>query len=195
MVDAAEEPLDLTFKLTLAGDYRVGKSSLVRRFVSNTFSDDYITTLGAKVASRRFTIADPHRPDHVIRVGATIWDVMGNVGFREMLKDAYFFNSRGVLLVGDVTRPETFHSLLSWHETVWTVAGEVPVVILANKSDLKAEAKVSPADMDALCAPRGWAWLPTSAKTGENVERAFGLLTDLHVRAMRAGQLPVVRPE
>lgn len=181
--------VDLTLKLCLAGDYRVGKTSLVRRFVTDAFDEGYVSTLGAKVASRKFAIEDPDAHGAPIRVGASIWDIMGNVGFREMLKDAYFFNARGVLLVADATRPSTLQSLESWYNAVVSIAGNVPAVVLLSKADLAGERKVGDEDVDRVCAPLGWPWLRASARTGENVERAFGLLADLCLRAVRTGNL------
>ena len=103
----------LTVKICLAGDMAVGKSSLLRRFVTNTFDDKYVSTLGAKVGSRKFQIPDPRHPGQVVEVGASIWDLMGNAGFREVLKEAYFHGAKGVMLVCDGTRPETFKNLPS----------------------------------------------------------------------------------
>lgn len=166
----------------------MGKTSLIKRFVSNTFSEGYIATLGAKVSSRRFTVPDPERPGMVHEVGAAIWDIMGNVGFRELLKDAFFYRVQGVLLVCDVTRPETLQSLPDWFGAVRSVAGAVPVVVLANKSDLEDRRRVTGQDLEGACAARGWRWLPTSAKTGENVAESFALVAQLYLRSL--GQSP-----
>ena len=168
-------------KLCLAGDFQVGKTSLMRRFVSNTFDERYVTTLGAKVDSKRYAVSDPANPAERIEVSATIWDVMGNPGFRELLKDAYFYNAKGVLLVCDATRSETLAGIPRWNQAIRSVTGDVPVVVLLNKTDLAGEAKVTPAEMDRACAEGGWAWLPTSAKTGKNVEAAFTRVTEMYL--------------
>jgi small GTP-binding protein len=187
MVRPPRAPSDarLSLKLTLAGDFQVGKTSLLRRFVSNTFDERYVTTLGAKVDSKTFVVADPRDPASRVEVGAQIWDVMGNPGFRELLKDAYFFNTKGLLLVCDATRPETVESLSRWNKAASSVAGDIPVVVLLNKADLTGESRVTPQDMDRACSAHGWTWLPTSAKTGNNVERAFEKVTELYLKALR----------
>ncbi len=172
-------------KICLAGDGAVGKTSLIKRFVSNTFDDRYIVTLGAKVSSKAFTVEDPIQPGMVREVNATIWDIMGNVGFREVLKDAYFYQVQGALLVCDGTRPETFYSLPAWFNAVRSVAGAVPAVVLVNKSDLVDQVRVRPKDLEELCAPRGWRWLPTSARTGQNVEQAFVLVAKLYLQGLK----------
>ncbi len=166
----------LTLKIALAGAPGVGKSSLVRRFVSDTFDDRYVSTLGTKVSSRKFRVDDPRRSGASIEVGASVWDVMGSLGFRELLKDAFFSNSQAVLYVCDRTRPESLWSLLDWAAAVESVAGPTPAVLLVNKSDLAGPETTSAADVDELCRARGWRSLDTSAKTGSNVEAAFRLV-------------------
>ncbi|TLZ68691.1 MAG: GTP-binding protein, partial [Methanobacteriota archaeon] len=127
---------DLTIKITLAGNPGVGKTSLTRRFVTDTFEERYISTLGTKISSKEFAVDDPARPGSSVTVGAAIWDIMGNHQFRELLKDAFFMNAAGVLLVCDVNQPETLYDLPQWYEAVASVAGpNVTVVVLANKSD------------------------------------------------------------
>ncbi len=183
-------PLQLTVKLCVAGDFQVGKTSLVRRFVSDTFDEAYLMTLGAKVSSRRFAVTDPDAPGASVQVGASIWDIMGNPGFRELLKDAYFFNTKGVLLVCDATRKETLGNLSAWHREVASIAGEIPIVVLLNKTDLTDETVIRPEDVEAFCAAYRWRWLPTSAKTGENVPEAFSLLAQEYLGSLRAAKDP-----
>src|SRR6266545_1524401 len=164
---ASERPArpDVTFKVCLAGDPGVGKTSLVRRFLSNTFDGEYIHTLGTKVSSKHIEIDDPDQPGVLMTVGATVWDIMGDPGFRELLKEAFFNNLGALILVADGTRFET--------------------VVLINKSDVAALARVEAAAAD-VCEPIGCHWLVTSAKTGENVEEAFRLVSQLYVTRVRA---------
>ncbi|HYS73137.1 MAG TPA: Rab family GTPase [Thermoplasmata archaeon] len=184
---ASERPArpDVTFKVCLAGDPGVGKTSLVRRFLSNTFEGEYIHTLGTKVSSKHIEIEDPDHPGVAMTVGATVWDIMGDPGFRELLKEAFFNNLGALLLVADGTRFETVYLLTEWYDAVRSVCGEVPTVVLINKSDVAALARVEAAAAD-VCEPIGCHWLVTSAKTGENVEQAFRLVSQLYVTRARA---------
>jgi len=118
-------------------------------------------------------------------VGATVWDIMGDPGFRELLKEAFFNNLGALLLVADGTRFETVYLLTEWYDAVRSVCGEVPTVVLINKSDVAALARVEAAAAD-VCEPIGCHWLVTSAKTGENVEQAFRLVSQLYVNRARA---------
>ncbi len=175
----------LTLKICLAGEAGVGKSSLVHRFVLNTFDDRYISTLGAKVSSKRYSVEDPGQPGRVREVTASVWDIMGHPGFREVFQAAYFDNAQAVLLVCDASRPETLHTLPAWSSAVRAVVGVIPTILLVNKMDLSSEAKISTKEVEALCAEKGWRWMTTSAKTGENVEEAFQLVAQLHLERLK----------
>lgn len=176
--------MDLTLKISLAGDPGVGKTSLTRRFVSNTFDETYIPTLGTKVSSREFHLDDPAKPGTSIAVGATLWDIMGNHQFRDLLREAFFVNASGVLLVCDVTRPETVYNLPQWYEIVASVVGTVPTVVLANKSDLRSPQSIPSEEIDRLCRELRWPWFETSAKTGSNVEAAFRSVAAEHLASV-----------
>lgn len=164
---------DLTLKISLAGDSEVGKSSLIRRFVSNTFGDRYVMTLGTRVSSRIFSVSDPQAPGKALGVAASVWDIMGNHDFRSLLKEAFFSNTGAVLMAFDVTRPDTFYNLPQWYEVVASVAGPIPAVVLANKSDLRGPDALQEKEIEHVCRELGWPWIATSAKTAENVEAAF----------------------
>ncbi len=135
----------LTMKIALAGDPGVGKSSLVRRFVSDTFDDQYVSTLGTKVSSRKFRVDDPRHVGASIEVGASVWDVMGSLGFRELLKDAFFSNTQAVLYVCDRTRPESLWSLLDWAAAVESVAGPTPTSSAARAAGVPSTRARRPA--------------------------------------------------
>lgn len=185
---------DITLKISLGGEPEVGKSSSVRRFVTNTFEDGYVSTLGTKVSSRRFSVPDPERPEVTHQVGAAVWDVMGTPEFRDILREAYYRNTAGVLLVCDCTRLETMYRLPEWYETVRRVCGEVPAVMIVNKTDLATERTVIQKAADAMAAEMGWPWLATSAKTGENIEAAFRLVVQLYLVKARRKDTDASRP-
>ncbi|MEE9174254.1 MAG: Rab family GTPase [Thermoplasmata archaeon] len=179
---ASEDPR-VKLKVCLAGDVAVGKTSLVRRFVCDEFDDRYLSTLGAKMMKKEIQAEMPgsRRQGHVDLI---IWDIMGYRGFQELLKEAYFRGSQGILAVCDVTRPETLVGLEDWRRAIEKVAGGLPSYVLANKVDLTEEAQLWGEDLEAFC--EGWGGSPyllTSAKTGENVEEAFEGLTSLVLEA------------
>ncbi len=163
----------LKAKVCLVGDAGVGKTSLVRRYVLDQFDDHYISTLGAKVTKKEIQLDGP------LVVDLTIWDIMGQPSFRELLREAYFRDAQGVLAVADVTRPDTLDHLPDWIRAVVRTVGPVPVAIAANKADLAAEGTRGHADMVRVAQAFGGNVLVTSAKTGANVEAAFRHLATL----------------
>src|SRR2546422_11620892 len=80
----------LKSKICLVGDKAVGKTSLIRRYTINMFDEEYLTTIGTHVTKKEARILMPEY-DLLVDLGMTIWDIMAEKGFREMLKDAYFY--------------------------------------------------------------------------------------------------------
>ncbi|HLE46260.1 MAG TPA: Rab family GTPase, partial [Thermoplasmata archaeon] len=103
----------MKMKICLVGEAAVGKTSLIRRFVLDDFDDKYIQTLGTKVSKKELTLPSSVG-DSELKVDMTIWDIMGQKGFRELLKDAYFYGAHGALAVCDVTRRGTLEDLRGW---------------------------------------------------------------------------------
>ncbi len=159
-------------KVCIVGDSAVGKTSLIRRFVLDQFDDRYIITLGAKVVTKEFDFSPPGDAEG-LRVSMLIWDIMGARDFKDLLRDAYFYNAQGILAVCDLTRPETLEGLKIWVSSVRDVAGPVPCMVLANKVDLKEKLAIPDDKIQRSCESMGVPYLKTSAKTGENVEIAF----------------------
>src|SRR5881409_635974 len=151
----------LKSKVCLVGDKAVGKTSLIRRYTINMFDEGYLTTIGTHVTKKEARILLPEY-DLLVDIDMMVWDIMGEKGFRELLKDAYFYGANGILAVADLTRRRTLDNLDDWIDGVEDVVGKVPILIAVNKSDLAAFAKAYHAE-----------FFMTSAKTGERVEDAF----------------------
>ncbi len=161
-------------KLCLLGDGAVGKTSLVRRFVFDVFDDKYLMSFGTKVVKKE------------MRVGGTdldmmIWDILGQ-RTQDKLHAAYYRGATGALAVCDFTRPDTMKNLKSWLGNFRSVVGDVPVLILGNKSDL--ERRFTKAELESFGTSVGCESMETSAKTGLNVEHAFGRLGEKLVEAL-----------
>ncbi len=165
-------PAVLKAKVCLVGDAGVGKTSLVRRYVLDQFDDRYISTLGAKVTKKELRLDGPKGGGSVL-VDLTIWDVMGQPSFRELLREAYFRDAQAALAVTDLTHRGTLDDLPAWIDAVVRTAGPVPVVVAANKADLVVDAAYGHADAVRAGEAFGADVLVTSAKTSANVEAAF----------------------
>ena len=164
-------------KVCLVGEAAVGKTSLIRRFVLENFDDKYIQTLGTKVSKKELSAPNVD-PSGDMKIDMTIWDIMGQKGFRELLKEAYFYGAKGILAVCDSTRKKTLEDLDDWIEGVYSVTGKIPIEFLANKVDLKDQVQVTEDDMVQAAKAYDSPFHFTSAKTGESVELAFQSLAE-----------------
>ena len=188
------EPYLLKSKICLVGERGVGKSSLIRRYVLDQFDDKYIRTLGAKVEKKTMRVEVPERHAQV-DIHMAIWDIIGHIGFRQLLGDSFFNGAQGILAVADLTRRNTLPVLTGWIEAVEGVAGKVPVVLVANKADLTAEAQFGVAELAEMASTFGCTYLLTSAKSGQNVEDAFlRLATEIAKLRLPGTNVPLAKP-
>jgi small GTP-binding protein len=157
-------------KVCLLGEFAVGKTSLVRRFVEGRFDDRYLTTIGVKIS--RHSLA---REGHTLNL--LLWDLAGSEEFNGAAA-SHLLGAAGALVVCDLVRPETVETLVRYAVRLRAANPDAAVVLAANKRDLVDERRVSDADLAAASALLSGPYLLTSAKTGENVERAFELLAD-----------------
>ncbi len=171
-------------KICLVGEGAVGKTCTIRRFIHDEFDDRYISTLGAKVSKKELVVQGGNGGN--LEVGMTIWDIMGEKGFRELLKEAYFHGAQGLLAVCDVTRRDTLHDLHEWVKAVFKVTGEIPVHLMANKIDLKDRISFDEGELKKFAAKYDSLYIYTSAKTGENIQDAFQKLAEMIAKRMAA---------
>ncbi len=167
-------------KIVLLGDNRVGKTSLVRRYVDQTFSDSYKATIGANIKKKVMNYED-----RGIVLNMLIVDLIGQQGFRNTQK-RNMKDAKGALIVCDLTRPNSLESIESyWIPILNEVLGDAPsMIFMANKSDLvdmeEEHLKAYRAELLSLSEKYSTKFFFTSAKTGENVEQSFydlGLLS------------------
>jgi small GTP-binding protein len=159
-------------KVCLIGTYGVGKTSLIKRYILDIFDDKYLKTLGTKVSKKEFTVEYPEK-DIKIKLTLLVWDIMGQETFRTLLKNSYFFGAGGSLAICDSTNIESLNALDAWVESLYEIAGEVPLIFLANKSDLKDSLQVTEEMLKEKAGKYNAPYYYTSARTGENVEKAF----------------------
>jgi len=136
------------------------------------FSDSYKTTIGTNVSKKELTIYRPFE-GLTVQVDATVWDIMGEKGFRHLLKETYFHGANGIIAVADATRKSTLDDLDDWVDSVLKVVGPLPCLIAINKSDLEDEFAYEADLVTQIAKAFDSDYIYTSAKTGENVEEAF----------------------
>jgi small GTP-binding protein len=166
-----EKETVVKLKVGLVGDSEVGKTSLIRRFVLDQFDDRYVKTIGAKVSKKEMNL--PLSKEKRLRVDMIVWDILGEKSIADLYIESHFKGMQGILAICDLTRTETLNSVDGWASSVFHVTGKVPTYILANKVDLQGQFKVHKQDVAKCSKNLGIPYIFTSAKTGENVERAF----------------------
>jgi small GTP-binding protein len=154
-------------KVCLIGAYAVGKTSLVRQFVSGMFSDNYLSTVGVKI-DQRTVVTDGQE------VRLMVWDLAGSDEFQKVRK-SYLQGAAGILYVADGTRAETLDTIRTEREEVMQRFPGVPSILLINKHDLVNEWEIEAKDL-ARFREEGLEVLSTSARTGEQVAEAFDML-------------------
>ena len=159
--------IDYLFKLVFLGEGAVGKTSLVGRYVYDSFEGDYLATIGTDIHVKIVEIDD-------VTVKLVVWDIAGQDDFAQLRK-AYYQNSSGAFFVFDTTRPETLGRIDEWINTLYGVTGEIPLVLVENKIDLPS--KVDQGDVKKVMKRFGIAHIQTSAKEDTNVEQAFQEMT------------------
>lgn len=160
-------------KVCILGAFAVGKTSLVRRCVEDSYSDKYLTTVGVQIKKHAVKVAGQE-------VNLVIWDLAGEDEFQKVQLN-YLRGASGYLLVADGTRRTTLDTAKVLHERVINTVGPVPFALLINKFDLSDEWEIDDAALAEISAS-GWHILKTSAKSGESVGAAFQLLAELTLR-------------
>ena len=165
------------FKICLIGDGGTGKSSIVERFLGKGFSIGYNLTIGTNICTHTATVEDRE-------IKFQIWDLAGQQRF-EFVRKTFYRGSQAVMMVFDLTRPETLKNLREWKQEVLKNVGHsvpFPVVLLGNKCDLQQKIVITQEEItkfrnelriDFLCDVP---FLLTSALSGMNVHEAFEIL-------------------
>ena len=162
-----------TAKVCILGDFAVGKTSTIERFVNNQFSDKYLTTIGVKVDTREVPLSGD------VSLKLVLWDVAGTDRFSDV-EFAYLRGASGYIFVADGTRSLTIGAARTLKEQSFDRYGALPSVFLLNKSDLTREWEVSDEHRRTLHEEFADVFI-TSAKTGDSVAAAIERLGELIV--------------
>ncbi|MEM9056043.1 MAG: Rab family GTPase [Pseudomonadota bacterium] len=158
-----------TRKICIIGDFGVGKTSTVARFVHNVFSEKYLTTVGVKIDTKTVAVNDA-----VGDVKLVIWDIAGADRF-SAVEFSYLRGAAGYLLVADGTRRNTLDIALRLRDEAEQRFGALPYVLIVNKTDLDDQWEVPEAEVEAQ-RDAGIDVYLTSAKTGDAVDHALTAL-------------------
>ena len=158
------------YKLVMLGDEAVGKTSLIIQHTEHKFSESYKMTIGTDISAKLIEVEEKKVKTNVYLI---IWDIGGQEKYR-ILRESYLRGASGALLIFDLTNKRSFMNILEWVEEVKKFCGlEIPMILLGNKKDLKAECAVQTAEGEKLAKELNIEYYETSAKSGTNVDKAF----------------------
>ncbi len=162
-------------KICLLGDFAVGKTSLIRRYVEGRFDDKYLTTVGVVVSRKVLEYPD-------LTLNMLIWDMAGG---RDFSQTSYLAGTAGAFLVCDLTRMATLASLQVYADQVHQINPSARMVLLANKVDLSDDRAIADEQLLAFTQSLDIPLELTSAKTGAGVEAAFKAVADALLNQVR----------
>jgi small GTP-binding protein len=155
------------FKVAVAGDENVGKTSLIRRYCEGKFDTSRVATIGVDFQTKVVEL-----PSGSVKL--SIWDMAGQDRF-QVVRTGMYRGSRSVALVFDLSQPDTLKHLEAWRAEVQENAPAAKPVIIGNKLDLVSARGAGKAFADSIGAP----YVETSAQSGEGVAEMFSVLAGL----------------
>jgi small GTP-binding protein len=159
-------------KVCLLGDFGVGKTSLVRRFVEDRFDDKYLTTIGVKISRKTITRSYGS-------MSMLIWDLAGSTGFDSFTNPSYMQGTAGAIIVCDITRRETLTIMAEYARQARIINPRIHLIFVCNKTDLVDGRIIADEDIREVSSTFGdGTYFLSSAKTGENVEDVFFTLAE-----------------
>ncbi|KAJ2504819.1 GTPase Ryh1 [Coemansia sp. RSA 2049] len=161
----AANPLS-KYKLVFLGE-QIGKTSIITRFMYDTFDTTYQATIGIDFLSKTMYLED-----RTVRL--QLWDTAGQERFRSLIP-SYIRDSSVALVIYDITNRESFIQTTKWIEDVRAERGdEVIIVLVGNKTDLNdAGRQVSTEEGEKKARDFNVMFMETSAKAGHNVKILF----------------------
>jgi len=163
---------DYTFKIMMLGDASVGKTSLTMRYISGFFMEDLKLTIGVDFYSKTTSFKNK-------KVKLQIWDFGGEERFRFLLSQ-YSKGANGAFFLYDITNQTSLDHLPDWTQVIREHAGDIPIMLIGSKVDL-SEFRAVTRD-DGILAAKKYnlaSFVELSSKTGENVEKAFNVITEI----------------
>jgi small GTP-binding protein len=172
--------MDYKCKMSIIGDENVGKTSIILRYLNNTFTSQYITTLGADFVDKVFTNSDLPSLNPKDSLTVTLWDLGGQKSFQE-ISTLYCEGSAGIMIVFDVSDEGTFKSILAWLDFAENCCPKAQIMIIGNKSDL--ESNINPEEIRKLEEKIGSKIYFSSAKVSlkdnlSNINNIFEIMAE-----------------
>ena len=156
------------YKICFLGDPAVGKTSCIIRHTEKRFEDSYKLTIGTDISAKLMKAEDKN-------IYLIIWDIGGQERY-QILRESYLQGSFGAIIVFGINNRDSFNHTNDWLNEYRKTCGDLPALLMANKIDLKDERVISDEEIKKKAKELGIDYLITSAKSGENVDKAFELI-------------------
>ncbi|MBD3406924.1 MAG: GTP-binding protein [Candidatus Lokiarchaeota archaeon] len=157
------------YKICVIGNGGVGKTSAVKRYSQDVFSEDYQVTVGVQHSSQTIEIDGEDGP---MKVKTIVWDLGGQDKFK-FVRPMFYRAARGLVLMFDITDKKSFEDLPKWiKEAESNIGQSVPIILVANKIDLDNHA-IEIHEIERYADFIGAQYILASVKTGENVDNVF----------------------
>ena len=173
------------YKLIFLGDQNVGKSSILNRFMSDTFTEEYQATIGLDFQSKNVQI--DNQDIHLL-----LYDTAGQEKFRSLIP-MYTRDANIILLVYDICSKESFLHLSDWLKDLTNInMNEVIFALVGNKIDLNDKREVSPEEGQKFSEEHDFIFQEVSAKTGDGFSDLFykNLFEKIRIKFRPSGQQP-----
>lgn len=182
------------FKLVLLGESAVGKSSIVHRFVKDSFDDFRESTIGAAFLTQTIQVNDE------TTVKFEIWDTAGQERYKS-LAPMYYRNANAAIVVYDITQESSLERAKSWINELKRQANQdIVIALTGNKLDLSSsERKIDTAEAKNFADSEGLLFFEVSAKTGENIKELFtkianSLPLESQIKSLKNQKIDLQRP-
>ncbi len=168
-----DSSVNYNYKITVVGDGRVGKTSLIKKFTHSEFEKNYIKTIGAQFSVYFKKINEAN-------IKLLFWDIAGQDDFN-FLRPSFFSNSRVAIIVYSLEEnnlgKDSYTHISYWYDDIIHFCGEIPIVLFANKVDLVDENDIDQSKIQKLVEKyKLLDYYLTSAKTGQGVVNAFNTI-------------------
>ena len=151
----------------MLGNFAVGKSSFINKFVKNSFRAFHLPTIGFNYAEKTITLPNEKK------IKLSFHDTAGQERYRSIAFNLIKFTD-GAILMYDITSKETFNAIPKWIESVRENKGyDYPITIIGNKLDLKEEREVETKEGEELAQKYGFSFFETSCKEGTNIHESI----------------------
>lgn len=158
------------YKIVMVGDFGVGKTSLVKRFVDNSFSEEYLSSIGVSMSKKQLQSSAGKESTMIL------WDIEGETEYKPIFKQ-YLMGAKAFIIVSDLTRPETVENIQKHIKLCLESSKDAPIAIALNKADLEIRVEKSLEEIQEL-SENIISIHKTSAKNGDEVSDIFNQINE-----------------